>query len=114
MTDPKYKFSQSGVYVAPPKFDHEGYVDFIKVLIFPVSMNIRDFFASESSDSSNPGSVWNARQCGYLKGASGNEGALRLGSLDADAAEWRRIGEENRGGVDGNNDGHSRKSTSNF
>lgn len=29
--DPKYKFSQSGVYYAPPKSKYEEYVEFIKV-----------------------------------------------------------------------------------
>lgn len=29
--DPKYKFSQSGVYYAPPKSTYEEYVEFIKV-----------------------------------------------------------------------------------
>ena len=29
--DPKYKFSQSGVYYAPPKMEYEDYVEFIKV-----------------------------------------------------------------------------------
>jgi len=29
--DPKYKFSQSGVYYAPPKSIYEEYVEFIKV-----------------------------------------------------------------------------------
>ena len=31
ITDPKYKFSPSGVYFSPPKFSYEEYVDFIKV-----------------------------------------------------------------------------------
>ena len=29
--DPKYKFSQSGIYYAPPKSEYDQYVDFIKV-----------------------------------------------------------------------------------
>ena len=29
--DPKYKFSQSGLYYAPQKNTHEEYVEFIKV-----------------------------------------------------------------------------------
>lgn len=29
--DPKYKFSPSGVYFAPPKGEYEEYVEFIKV-----------------------------------------------------------------------------------
>lgn len=29
--DPKYKFSQSGVYYAPPKSEYDQYVEFIKV-----------------------------------------------------------------------------------
>ena len=32
ITDPKYKFSISGSYYAPPKGNYEGYVDFIKEL----------------------------------------------------------------------------------
>ena len=31
ITDPKYKFSPSGLYYAPPKFTYEEYVEFIKV-----------------------------------------------------------------------------------
>lgn len=31
VTDPKYKFSPSGVYHTPPKGSYESYVDFIKV-----------------------------------------------------------------------------------
>ena len=30
-SDPKYKFSQSGVYYCPPKGSYEDYVEFIKV-----------------------------------------------------------------------------------
>ena len=29
--DPKYKFSQSGAYYAPPKSSYDQYVEFIKV-----------------------------------------------------------------------------------
>ena len=29
--DPKYKFSQSGTYYAPPKAEYDQYVEFIKV-----------------------------------------------------------------------------------
>lgn len=29
--DPKYKFSQSGTYYAPPKSEYDQYVEFIKV-----------------------------------------------------------------------------------
>jgi len=29
--DPKYKFSQSGTYYAPPKGEYDQYVEFIKV-----------------------------------------------------------------------------------
>jgi len=32
ITDPKYKFSPSGLYYAPPKFTYEEYVEFIKNL----------------------------------------------------------------------------------
>ena len=32
ITDPKYKFSTSGSYYAPPKGNYEAYVDFIKEL----------------------------------------------------------------------------------
>ena len=31
ITDPKYKFSPSGVYYAPPKSEYEDYVEFIRV-----------------------------------------------------------------------------------
>ena len=31
ITDPKYKFSPSGVYYAPPRSSYEDYVEFIKV-----------------------------------------------------------------------------------
>ena len=32
VTDPRYKFSSSGLYYAPPKGSYESYVDFIKEL----------------------------------------------------------------------------------
>lgn len=32
IADPKYKFSLSGTYYAPPKSDYESYVEFIKEL----------------------------------------------------------------------------------
>ena len=31
VSDPKYKFSPSGTYYAPPKSTYEDYVEFIKV-----------------------------------------------------------------------------------
>ena len=31
VSDPKYKFSSSGVYYAPPKGTYDDYLDFIKV-----------------------------------------------------------------------------------
>ena len=33
ITEPKYKFSPSGIYFAPPKSNYEKYVEFIKVWI---------------------------------------------------------------------------------
>lgn len=32
--DPKYKFSPSGIYYAPPKMSYDEYVEFIKVSYF--------------------------------------------------------------------------------
>jgi hypothetical protein len=31
LADPKYKFSESGIYTIPPKLVYEDVVDFIKV-----------------------------------------------------------------------------------
>jgi dynein heavy chain len=48
INDPKYKFSSSGVYYAPPKGEYEEYVDFIKEL--PMSQNPEVFGMHENVD----------------------------------------------------------------
>ncbi|XP_015752501.1 PREDICTED: dynein heavy chain 12, axonemal-like [Acropora digitifera] len=46
--DPKYKFSQSGVYYAPPKSEYDQYVEFIKEL--PVSQTPEVFGMHDNVD----------------------------------------------------------------
>ena len=48
VTDPKYKFSPSGTYYAPPKGAYEDYVEFIKEL--PMSQNPEIFGMHDNVD----------------------------------------------------------------
>ena len=48
VTDPKYKFSPSGTYYAPPKGSYEDYVEFIKEL--PMSQHPEVFGMHDNVD----------------------------------------------------------------
>ena len=72
--DPKYKFSQSGIYYVPPKSAYDQYVEFIKVnsntckcmyRFHTIDPKSSPLIAGTSLIPDSRG-FWHARQCGYF------------------------------------------------